>query len=75
MLYVNGGFKRLYDVALKEMGKTTYKLSPNELQVGEAFIILPWDFKVFYGITCDTIKLPFYSDSPKKGYLMLFSVI
>ena len=30
-LYINGGFKVLYDVALKEMFKTVYKLSPNEL--------------------------------------------
>ena len=57
------------------MGKSIYKLSPNELQVGEAFIMLPWDFKILYGITCDTIRLPFMSDSPKKGYLMFFAII
>ena len=30
-LYINGGFKVLYSVALKEMFKSYYKLSPNEL--------------------------------------------
>jgi hypothetical protein len=75
LLYVNGGFKVLYDVALKEMFRTFYKMSPNELQVAEAFIIMPWDFKIFYGIICDTIKIPFYNAGPKRGYLIIFSTL
>jgi len=74
-LYINGGFKVLYDVALKEMFKSIYKLSPNELQVAEAFIIFPWDFKIFYGIICDTIMLPGFRNGPKRGYLIIFSTI
>lgn len=74
-LYINGGFKILYSVALKEMFKTTYMLSPNQLQVAETFIISPWDFKVFYGIISDTVRLPYFKSGPKRGYLILFSMI
>ena len=31
-LYINGGSKVLYSIALNEVFKSTYKLSPNELQ-------------------------------------------
>jgi hypothetical protein len=75
LLYVNGGFKVLYTVALQEIGKTVYGLSPDALQLSSAFVLLPWDFKILYGITCDTIALPGFKDAPKKGYLILFSTI
>ena len=74
-LYINGGFKVLFSVALQEILRVKYKLSPTELQVTFAFIMFPWDFKILYGIICDTVKLPFFSDSPKRGYLMLFALI
>ena len=75
LLYVNGGFKVLYSIVLQEMMKTQYGLSPNELQVASAFIILPWDFKIFYGIMSDTVPLPYFRSSPKKGYLIIFSTV
>jgi hypothetical protein len=36
---------------------------------------LPWDFKLLYGIMVDTVSPPGFKESPKKGYLMVFSVI
>lgn len=74
-LYVNGGCKVFYSVALQEILRVKYKLSPTELQVAFAFIMFPWDFKILYGIICDTVKLPFFADSPKRGYLMLFALL
>ena len=45
------------------------------LQAGMALVMFPWDFKVVYGIICDTTNLPFFKESPKKGYLLMFSFI
>lgn len=39
------------------------------------FIFLPWDFKILYGIICDTVVLPYFSKSPKRGYIILLSSI
>ena len=36
---------------------------------------LPWEFKLLYGIICDTVLLPGYEKSPKKGYLICMGVI
>ena len=40
-----------------------------------AFIMFPWDFKILYGIICDTVKLPGLSQAPRRGYLLIFSLI
>jgi hypothetical protein len=45
------------------------------LNIVNAFIVFPWDFKILYGIICDTIKLPYFSKSPKRGYIILFAII
>ena len=44
------------------------------MQIVDAFIMFPWDFKILYGIICDTVKLPYFSRSPKRGYIMLFAL-
>ena len=74
-LYVNGGFKVLYSVALKEILKSNYGMSPNQLQVAEAFILFPWDFKILYGIVADTIILPCFSLAPRRGWVLIFSLV
>ena len=39
-------------------------------------MVMPWDFKVAYGIIGDTIKIPFFfKDSPKRGYIVICSLI
>ena len=75
LLYVNGGFKVLYSVALKKIFKDTYGMSPTELQVVEALILFPWDFKILYGIMADTVSLGFFRDTPRRGWLLIFSFI
>ena len=57
------------------MFKTKYLMGPDELQVAQAFIILPWDFKVLYGVISDTIPIPGLAHASKKGYLILFSTV
>ena len=74
-LYINGGFKVLYTVALSELLREHYGLNPDELQVAEAFMLFPWDFKILYGVICDTLSLPGFSKSPKRGYILLFSIV
>ena len=65
----------LFSVALNDIFKNTYNLEPEQLNIVNAFIMFPWDFKILYGIICDTIKLPFFSQSPKRGYIILFAAI
>lgn len=75
LTYVNGGFKVLYTIVLQEMFKSKYMLGPDKLQVALAFITLPWNLKIFYGIVSDTIPVPFFKGASKKGYLFVFSVV
>ena len=58
-LYVNGGFKALYSIVLREILRKNYMMKLDKLQVVMTFILLPWDFKVFYGVICDTVRVPF----------------
>ena len=37
--------------------------------------MLPWELKLLYGVICDTVLLPGYEGSPKKGYMILMGVI
>ena len=39
------------------------------------FISIPWDLKILYGLIADTTKLPFAQKTPRRAYLMLFSII
>ena len=75
LLYMNGGFKSLYQVAFQNMLKYTYNISPNQIQVAMAVIIIPWDFKILYGIICDTIVMPCFKKGPRRGWLIIFSLI
>lgn len=43
-----------------------------------AFIALPWDFKILYGIITDTVRLPFFESfvrAPRRAYIMLFALL
>ena len=71
----NGGFVILYSIALKEIFKSHYKMEPDEMQLAGAYIFIPWDAKILYGIMCDTVKLPFFSQGPKRGYIIIFCFI
>ena len=50
-------------------------MTPDQIQVSMTFITTPWDVKILYGIISDTVKLPFFAEAPKKGYIILFSLI
>jgi len=42
------------------------------------FMLTPWTFKMFYGIICDTVRIPFIQSfqlAPRRGYLLIFSMI
>jgi len=55
------------------MLKYTYYMGPDEMQLAMSYILLPWDFKILFGICADTVKLPFMSHSPKRAFLMMIS--
>jgi hypothetical protein len=75
-IYANNGFQTLYSVCLNPIFKNHYGLSPTEMQLKRAFIVMPWDFKVLFGIIGDTIRIPFwFRNSPKRGYIVLSSLV
>lgn len=43
-----------------------------------AFILTPWEFKFFYGIICDTVRIPLvksFQIAPRRGYILIFSIL
>lgn len=38
-------------------------------------IFTPWDFKIYFGIIADTVKIPGFKKQSKKAYLMLFTML
>ena len=72
-LYVNGGFKALYELALWETLKTQYKMEADQVAVARGFIMSPWGVKIFYGIICDVFRLPFFNKGSKRGYIILWA--
>ena len=75
LLYTNGGFKALFLTVAQEMFKTQYHQGPDQLQITLAYILFPWNFKIFYGIISDTMAIPGTSKAKNKGYLIFFSVV
>ena len=37
--------------------------------------MLPWDLKILYGIITDTVYLPKFEQSPKRGYIIIWGAI
>ena len=53
-------------------------ITVDQIQIMMAFIMLPWDFKILYGILADTVKLPFFSTfkrAPRRAYILIFAFI
>jgi len=77
-LYINGGFKILFDLVLIEILRTEYDKDPNNLQLFMTYVMISWDFKVLFGIIADTVKLPLgksFNNAPRRGYIILLSFI
>ena len=49
----------LYRVVFQEILRKDYEMQLDKLQVVMSFVMAPWDFKVLYGIVCDTVRIPF----------------
>ena len=75
LVYINNGLQVLVDVVLKEILREKYGLEGDEIQKYMMFIFLPWDFKILYGIICDTLVIPCFEKTPKRGYIILLSTI
>lgn len=59
---------------LQQILKVNYGVGVNANQMAITFITLPWDFKILYGIICDTMALPGFKKSPRRGYLIFHSI-
>ena len=64
--------KFLMMLALQDLFKNYYKLSPTESQFYITLIWLPWSLKFFYGITADSIPV---FGSRKKGWIIIWGLI
>ena len=72
MQYFNQGTKVLVHLAATDLFKAYYKLHPGEVQSLQAFIAMPWAFKVVYGLISDTIPI---FGSRRKSYLIFFAML
>ena len=45
------------------------------MQLASTFIMSSWDIKIIYGIIVDVFKLPGFSNGPKRGYILIFSLV
>lgn len=56
-----GGLMIIHETVLKEIFREKYELDGDIIQKTMLCIYLPWDFKILFGIICDTMNLPFFS--------------
>ena len=74
IFFNNGVTQTFFVVVLQQILKVDYGLGVNANQMALTFITLPWDFKILYGIICDTMALPCFKKSPRRGYLIFHSI-
>ena len=70
--YANFGLKFLMLLALQQIFKEYYHLSPTETQVNIALFWMPFQFKIVYGIIADSIPL---FGSRKRVWILLWGAI
>ena len=61
-----------------EIFRKQYSMDADRLQLTMAFIGLPWDFKILYGVITDTVRLPCFESfvrAPRRAYIMLFAFL
>lgn len=74
-IFFNNGITQTFcSVCLQQILKVNYGLGVNANQMSLTFIFLPWDFKILYGIICDTVRPPGFQSSPRRGYLIYQSI-
>lgn len=65
----------IFEVVTRETLRTTYELKSDEIQKFFLFVYMPWDLRIVWGITCDTVKIPGFNSCPKRGYILINSAI
>lgn len=68
----------LFEVVLIEIFRTTYGLELDPIQIIMVFVKLPWDYKIIYGIICDTVRVPIsesFVKAPRRGFLLMISFV
>ena len=59
-------------LATSDLFKTYYNLEPGRVQTLQAFTMLPWSFKIIYGLISD--NFPIFG-SRRKSYLLLMASV
>ena len=70
--YANAGLKFLQMLALQDLFKNYYKLTPTETQLYITLIWAPWSFKFIYGVTADSVQI---CGSRKKAWILIFGFL
>ena len=58
-------------LASSDLFKTYYKLDPGRVQTLQAFTMLPWSIKIFYGLISDNLPI---CGSRRKSYLLIMAL-
>lgn len=59
-------------LATTQLYKEVFKLEPGYVQILTGIIVLPWSFKVFYGLISDNFTL---FGSKRRSYLVIISAV
>jgi hypothetical protein len=70
MQYFNQGSKVLVSLASQNLYKDYYHLEPDYLQFLSSMIIMPWSFKILYGLISDNFPI---LGTRRKSYLLIGS--
>jgi hypothetical protein len=70
--YFSQGAKVLVALASANLFKDHYGLDPGYVQVLNSFTMLPWSFKIFYGLISD--NFPIYG-SKRRSYCVILSAL
>ena len=62
----------MLQVSLLDLLKRNYKIEPEKAQGTLALILLPWGFKLLYGLCTDLVPL---CGSRKKNYIILGGIL
>jgi len=66
------GFREFQMLAVRDYCKHYLELEPDQTQTLVSFVVLPWAFKVLYGLLADNLPL---CGSRRKAYLILSGAV
>ena len=71
MQYSNTGMRQMLVLAMQNLYDNKYHLDQNKAALYISNTNLPWSFKIFYGIICDSVAI---CGSSKRSYVVLMGL-